>query len=109
MVNQLWSNATVEGMDVVDGPGNRSGHEIAHVSVYKSREFQCVETDVVQGRIHFHPKSISSNDTFIQKRFHPMTHSSKTLSSTFDTFIQNTLIQQQFHPMNFSSNDIFIQ
>ena len=35
------------------------------------------------GRIHFHPKSISSTDTFIQTRFHPM-----TLSSNFDTFIQ---------------------
>ena len=30
-----------------------------------------------EGRIHFHPKSISSNDTFIQTRFHPMTLSSK--------------------------------
>ena len=77
------------------------------------------------GRIHLHPKSISSTDTFIQTRFHPMTLSSKngfiqwhfhpkhfhpilTLSSN-DTFIQNTFIQQQFHPMNFSSNDIFIQ
>ena len=42
-------------------------------------------TDVVFfffGRKHFHPKSISSTDTFIQTRF---------------------------HPMNFSSNDIFIQ
>ena len=29
------------------------------------------------GRMHFHPKSISSNDTFIQTRFHPMTLSSK--------------------------------
>ena len=29
------------------------------------------------GRIHFHPKSISSTDTFIQTRFHPMTLSSK--------------------------------
>ena len=42
------------------------------------------------GGIHFHPKTISSTDTFIQKRFHPI----------FDTFIQT-----QFHPMNFSSND----
>ena len=33
------------------------------------------------GRIHFHPKTISSNYTFIPKRFHPMTLSSKTLSS----------------------------
>ena len=29
------------------------------------------------GRIHFHPNTISSNDTFIQERFHPMTFSSK--------------------------------
>ena len=47
----------------------------------------------------FNPKSISSTDTFIQTRFHPMTLSiqtrfhpmtlsSKTLSSNFDTFIQ---------------------
>ena len=27
-------------------------------------------------RIHFHPKTVSSNDTFIQTRFHPMTLSS---------------------------------
>ena len=32
--------------------------------------------------------SISSTDTFIQARFHPMILSSKTLSSNFDTFIQ---------------------
>ena len=31
--------------------------------------------------------------TFIQKRFHPVTLSSKTLSSNFDTFIQNSFIQ----------------
>ena len=48
MVTQLCSNASDEGMDVVDGPGNRSGHKIVQVSVCKSREFQCVETDVVQ-------------------------------------------------------------
>ena len=36
------------------------------------------------GRTHFHPKTISSNDTFIQNT-----------SSNFDTFIQT-----QFHPMN---------
>ena len=29
------------------------------------------------GRVHFHPKTISSTDTFIQTRFHPMTLSSK--------------------------------
>ena len=45
-------------------------------------------TYLLRGRIHFHPKSISSTDTFIQTRFHPMTLSSKTLSSNFDTFIQ---------------------
>ena len=32
---------------------------------------------VCEGRIHFHPISISSTDTFIQTRFHPMTLSSK--------------------------------
>ena len=61
------------------------------------------------GRIHFHPKSISSTDTFIQTRFHPKHfHPILTLSSN-DTFNQDSFIQQQFHPMNFSSNDIFIQ
>ena len=34
---------------------------------------------VWSGRIHFHPKTISSTDTFIQKRFHPMTLSSKSV------------------------------
>ena len=33
--------------------------------------------NVGDGRIHFHPKSISSTDIFIQTRFHPMTLSSK--------------------------------
>ena len=50
------------------------------------------------GRIHFHPKSISSNDTFIQTRFHPMTLSSK-----------HDFIQWHFHPNTISSNDTFIQ
>ena len=40
------------------------------------------------GRMHFHPKSISSTDTFIQTRFHPKHfHPILTLSSN-DTFIQ---------------------
>ena len=63
--------------------------------------------------------------TFIQNRFHPMTLSSKTLSSNFDTFIQwhfqprhfhpttissnEFLIQWHFHPMTFSTNNGFIQ
>ena len=54
-------------MDVVDGdlvqieiqltgiarpnPSNRSGHEIVQVSVCKSREFQCAETDDVQALV----------------------------------------------------------
>ena len=42
------------------------------------------------GRIHFHPKTISSTDTFIQTRFHPMTLSSK-----------NGFIQLHFHPKHF--------
>ena len=47
------------------------------------RELLCAFLDDIYfGRIHFHPNTISSNDTFIQ---------------------------QQFHLMNFSSNDIFIQ
>ena len=32
-----------------------------------------------RGRVHFHPKTISSTDTFIQKRFHPMTLSTKSV------------------------------
>ena len=31
------------------------------------------------GRIHFHPKTFSSSDTFFQKQFHPMTISSKSV------------------------------
>ena len=42
---------------------------------------------------HFHPKTGSSNDTFIQKRFRPMTFSPK----------------KRFHPMTVSSQTIFIQ
>ena len=42
---------------------------------------------------------LGGEHTFIQTRFHPMTLSSKTLSSNFDGF----------HPKKFSSNDIFIQ
>ena len=34
---------------------------------------------VLDGRIHFHPKTFSSNDTFFQKKFHPMTISSKSV------------------------------
>ena len=55
------------------------------------------------GRIHFHPKTFSSNDTFIQKRFHPLTLSSKTLSSNFDTFIQTQFHPMNIHPRTFSS------
>ena len=45
------------------------------------------------GRMHFHPKSISSTDTFIH-----------------NTFIQQQfLIQLHFHPMTFSTNNGFIQ
>ena len=61
-------------------------------------------TSQLNRRIHFHPKTISSTDTFIQKRFHPIL----TLSSK-RSFIQWTFIQELFHPMNFSSNDTFIQ
>ena len=46
----------------------------------------------VHGGTHFHPKSISSTDTFIQTRFHPMRLSSMTLStktvSSNNNFIQ---------------------
>ena len=31
----------------------------------------------LRGRVHFHPKMVSSTDTFIQTLFHPMTLSSK--------------------------------
>ena len=41
--------------------------------------------------------------TFIQKRFHPLTLSSKNVL-TNDTFIQKL-----FHPLTLSSNDIFTQ
>ena len=59
---------------------------------------------------HFHPKTLSSktissktednfiHDTFIQKRFHPMTVSSK-----------NGFVQRHFRPKPVSSNDTFIQ
>ena len=33
------------------------------------------------GRTHFHPKTVSSTDTFIQTQFHPMTLSYKTVSA----------------------------
>ena len=79
-----------------------------------------------RGRIHFHPNTISSTDTFIQTRFHPMTLSSKhdfiqwhfhpkhfhpilTLSSNFDTFIQWHSQPRQFHPTTISSNEFLIQ
>ena len=34
------------------------------------------------GRIRFHPKTISSTDTFIQTQFHPMNIHPETVSST---------------------------
>ena len=48
-----------------------------------------------EGRIHFHPKTVSSRDTFIPKRFHP-----KTVCS-------NTFIQKQFHPMTLVVQNLF--
>ena len=33
---------------------------------------ECI-AHALQGRTHFHLKTVSSTDTFIQKRFHPMT------------------------------------
>ena len=50
-----------------------------------------------EGRIHFHPKSISSTDTFIQTRFHPMTLHPKHFSSN------NNFIQWHFQPVTVSS------
>ena len=57
----------------------------------------------------FIQKKFSSTDTFIQKRFHPMTLSSKTLSSNFDTFIQTQFHPMNIHPRTFSSNEFLIQ
>ena len=73
-----------------------------------------------------HPKTLSSQNTFVQKHFHPKTLSSK------NTFVQNHFIQNHFHqrqkrissttlsskngfiqlhfhPKMVSSNDIFVQ
>ena len=59
---------------------------------------------------HFHPKTLSSKNTFIQKHFHPKTLSSKTISSkTEDNFIHDTFIQKRFHPMTLSSKNGFVQ
>ena len=71
--------------------------------------FDRSSTTRLVGRIHFHPKSISSTDTSIQTRFHPMTISSKTLSSNFDTFIQTQFHPMNIHPRTFSSNEFLIQ
>ena len=43
--------------------------------------------------------ALSSKNTFVQKRVHPMTLSSKTVSS----------LEKRFRPMTFSSQTIFIQ
>ena len=66
------------------------------------------------GRIHFHPTSISSTDTFIQNtfiqfwHFHPMTLQPRQFHPT--TISSNEfLIQWHFHPMTFSTNKGFIQ
>ena len=72
------------------GGGGRGGN-IPYNSLAVAMNVPC-------GRIHFHPKSISSTDTFIQTRFHPMTLSSK-----------HDFIQWHFHPNTISSNDTFIQ
>ena len=89
-------------------------YKVNSIDVNSSKFSICAVWFDLHGRIHFHPKTISSTDTFIQKRFHPLTlhpkhfHPILTLSSK-RSFIQWTFIQKLFHPMNVSSNDTFIQ
>ena len=59
------------------------------------------------GLVHFHP---TCNKKLIQKHFHPKTLSSKTISSkTEDNFIHDTFIQKRVHPMTLSSKNGFVQ
>ena len=44
-----------------------------------------------------HPKTLSSNDTFVQNRFHPMTLSSKTILIP-NTWTQNTKTPETLNP-----------
>ena len=61
------------------------------------------------GRIHFHPKTISSTDTFIQNTFIQFWHFHPNAVSSNEHSSKNFFIQWHFHPMTFSSKNRFIQ
>ena len=54
---------------------------------------------------HFHPKTLSSKNTFIQKHFRPKPFHPKEE----DNFIHDTFILKRVHPMTLSSKNGFVQ
>ena len=61
-----------------------------------------VSSTFIQFATKNHPLTLSSNESFIQKHIHPMTLSSKIVSSrTENNFIHDNFIQKRFHPKHF--------